>query len=697
MLVIVHKSLLDDAGAVWDAGRKEWLYLDTRGLLHEGRPDVSGRPYRAVLAERLAKSTRAEVTVNPLIIVTPNLGAGEVQELLKHALDLPREDYWLDVGIVTACEASAGTASGLDSDCAKDLLARDQNGRMRSVWMIGRIDSTKEQISPDSRREALDYVLQMLSQGGENWARSLGIIPDQEGQRHACRICAWGFRSFMPGESEVEAIIGQEFRKSIAGPGEKPVEAGKTLAELMQMKADGFLKAGLQLDLAFEGQSGGDVKPWRDTLPLPPETPLRNWRCRILGTGEEMAWIARGLLRRYELVILQYYADLLSFLKQQAQTIRLKGQDRLAHISQDARLFIMEEKRPSRLSAALRHFFPTFYVSSAMSAPVTACPKEHDPSRVDVVRTIVHGMVDKSADRCRAELLNSKSRFWLLLGSGLAAVASAGLLRITNWDPMSLAPLILALFVIVIVDVINRRKFNRIKSAMNAEIEKEQAHLRGEFVRKVEWVLEKTGLTVQTQVIADMTALEGFLRRKVDFLAGVGVTSTLETSDQAASGPEDGSGALRLAPDTAEQIRDRISETAKHIVSLDENAAEIEWDRVLDEAKRQIVTMIEPPPPSNSTPLDERLAGCCRPEQPPFLAQYDGVFNQRPYAKVFCLPRNTPHEWVQAIERKANCGDQQVLIHKGDFKGASVVVRYDGLRVEQLPLCFDGPGAAVQG
>lgn len=691
MLIIVHNSLARHEREAWEEGRRDWLYLDQDGLLHQGGSGVSVHDWRVMLAERLIKSTRAGVTINRLALIVPNLQSAEVQTIINYILGLSRDDYWVDVGIVSACDLQTEDGVAAETECVKALMSAGQCGRLQSIWMIGRTTSLKEPIDAALRASAIDYLLQILSQGGEECAFQIGIFPEGDGERLPCSLSSWGFQSFMPGPREVDLLMGAEYRSCVASGIALQSQVNDTLPELMKLKADGFLSAGLELDLAFDGQEDGDAKPWRETLPVPPEPPLRTWQCRILSTGDEMAWLAKGLLRQHEPVICQYYQKLVTFLEKQSRNIRLKGQDRLALISQDARLFVLEERKLHRLSVALRHFFPAFHRSSKMSLPETPCPNEHDPSQTVVVNKIIHSVIISSAKKCKDELITSQARSHFMIGLGIAAIGSAISFWRLHGDVRTLIPVVVALLIVVIADAVNRRRFNRIKAAVNAEIEREQALLKAEFARKLEWVLDKTGLTVRTQVVADMTALENVIRRKVDFLCGVGSFGQPETIDKTTSGQLQSPPTLNLPPAVREQIRDTINDAGNQIMSLADGVGEVEWDRVLEHAKRQIATLIEPPAPGHFDPLDERLAQCCGVEIPPFLCQYDGVFNQKSFSKLFLLPRNIPQSWIDSIHTEANRGDQKVSVYRDDFKGASVLVRYNNLRTDQLLLCFGFP------
>jgi hypothetical protein len=691
MLVIVHNSHASHDGAFWDEGCRDWLFLDQEGLLRQGGADVSGREWRAVLAERLVKSTQTGVTINRLALIVPTLQSSEVQGILAYVLSLAKQDYWVDVGIVTACDVQTEEGVVAETQSVQNLLLSDQCGRLRSIWMLGRITSLKDAIEPALRASAIDYLLKILARGGEDCAFQIGLLPEGDGERRPCQLCAWGFQSFMPDSSEIDSFMGAEFRKCVSSGLGPQYEIDKSLPDLLAQKAAGFLSAGLELDLAFDGQEEGGTKPWRDTVPSPPETPLRTWKCRFLSTGEEVSWLGKGLLLNHEPHIVGYYQALIDFLRKQSSNVRLKGQDRLAHITQDARLFVLEEKRIYRLTAALRHFFPFFRRTSNPPLPTSACPSEHDPSLVTVVKKVIHDVIASSEKRCCDDLITGKTRSYFLLGLCLVAIVSGLLFWRSGGDFRSLIPVALALLVVVIADAWNRRKFNRIKAAVNADIEREQAQLRAEFARKLEWVLEKTGLTVRSQVAADMTALENLIRRKVDFLCGLDLYSDVATVKQLANDEDKVSFNLNLPADVQDHVRDTIEEAGKQIVLLSDEYGEIEWARVLESAKRQIASLMESPDPGPYAALDERLAQCCELEATPFLAQYDGVFNHRPFTKLFLLPRNTPQAWIDSIQTKAHRGDQKVSVYKADFKGASVLVRYNNLRPDQLLICFGFP------
>lgn len=529
MLVLIDGDLaqrwslrgLQSAAAVHIGTRRG----DRETTWHPSGDDVPDRELISLLPEVLQP---VQATVVLLFWSAPDTHLEEVLNVLERA----RGDYPVEVVLVLA--------GPIDPRIFSSDAFHKRGDWLRSVLFIGRCDNTGRTVTEAERRTIFLALLHLIDAPPENRATVvqrlhwLGLIPLNAEEWTPVRPFAAVGCEFLGrnrhdlidvARGYIHAVFAEELRRGLASTS-KSEDLARVPESLLQALQS--FRAGRRIS-----NDTDPVRTFEAELPPPPSGPFAGWSCPWIRQPASAEGDARLRLARLE--IFRHREALLSSLGAITSAVRENGRA----IGRTAQERIIEPLRGSSLAdlaVFLRTYFPAFSrLRGRATRSKTPCVPASDPGRPQCAER------SQTMESHFADVV-TRLPSW----SMVVVVAIATVLLITaggygvrrDWDARVWVGLIAAAILLQGAFWWHaRRQARQVAGAMLDDWEEVMTWLQRTFEMKVRWVVDKTYLMLEEEVIAHAETIGRKLDGRLDrFLADWrDLLETPSTSDSAAS------------------------------------------------------------------------------------------------------------------------------------------------------------------
>jgi hypothetical protein len=410
----------------------------------------------------------------------------------------------------------------------------------------------------------------------------------------------------------------------------------------------------LEIPIA-DSESKGQPARFTERLSEPPVNPFESFFFPIVrelaqSRGDE---IVSAHLRE----MTSYHGRSCRQLSELSSAIRSNGQRVFRTIQNELRQRLKRFSTLGQIAQSLRVFFPEFATLRAdrRSHPVQACEPASYP--------VQHSYGSAARDLLKKQCQQIPSFKFMISGAATGLILLLlGSLAFFKWDSPANAKILggLGLLVILTITIWATVMAYRAKQALTDYYETKHREILEHFRRRLGWVVDSTGLTVESQIIGDALAVQRTLQAQFEAIYGNWQNALQRLSQQDIANLQvhlkEKLQRGGISEEDALRVRGEIAGLGVDMTDLATGKLDREMEaRIKRALPRAIETLALAGSKNMVAPekIQDEVFACVSPQEPPFLARLEQSDLSKGMMKTFIFPFDYPSAWDRELQAQS--------------------------------------------